>query len=141
LQVGVAHITTVEYATIHSEHEKISVLLPNQLTQLAVGDSEKLFDCIISFSSLEHTGLGRYGDPLDPYGDLRVMARLQCVSKPNAAFFIGYPYGFDTTCFNAHRIYGPTRSAHLFANINVTQTSMPKYVDEMNRDQHKKMST
>ncbi len=30
---------------------------------------------MVSFSSLEHSGLGRYGDQLNPHGDLIAMAR------------------------------------------------------------------
>jgi len=28
------------------------------------------FDGVITYSSLEHSGLGRYGDALNPWGDL-----------------------------------------------------------------------
>ncbi len=38
------------------------------------GTLEK-FDIMVSFSSLEHSGLGRYGDELNPWGDLITMAR------------------------------------------------------------------
>jgi hypothetical protein len=31
-------------------------------------------------SSIDHDGLGRYGDPLNPHGDLRTMQWLKCVS-------------------------------------------------------------
>jgi hypothetical protein len=137
LEVGVARITTVEYATLHSHHDKISTMFPHELPRMAAGDKENHFDCVVSFSSLEHSGLGRYGDPLDPWGDLRTMARLQCVTKPNAAFFIGFPYGDEAICWNAHRIYGPKRSAHMFANIKITESSMPEYVDKANHNQGK----
>ena len=32
----------------------------------------KPVDFIVTFSSMEHSGLGRYGDPLLPFGDLEV---------------------------------------------------------------------
>jgi len=32
-------------------------------------ESLYLFDMVFSFSSIEHDGLGRYGDPLNPNGD------------------------------------------------------------------------
>ncbi len=31
------------------------------------------FDMALSISSFDHDGLGRYGDPLDPVGDLKAM--------------------------------------------------------------------
>ena len=59
----------------------------------------------------------RYGDVLDPWGDLRVMAQMQCVTTPDASFFIGVPFGLDRIAWNAHRYYGPGRLPQLFANI------------------------
>ena len=33
------------------------------------------FDAVVSFSSIEHSGLGRYGDALNPWGDLIASAQ------------------------------------------------------------------
>ena len=38
------------------------------------GDQQ--YDCVASFSSVEHSGLGRYGDELNPFGDLQASALL-----------------------------------------------------------------
>ena len=38
------------------------------------------FDAVISYSSLEHSGLGRYGDALNPFGDIISVARAWCVN-------------------------------------------------------------
>ena len=37
---------------------------------------------MITYSSLEHSGLGRYGDSLNPWGDLITMAKAWCLLKP-----------------------------------------------------------
>ncbi len=44
--------------------------------------SGEQYDLAISYSSVEHAGLGRYGDPFNFYGDLMEMARLSCVVRP-----------------------------------------------------------
>jgi Caenorhabditis protein of unknown function, DUF268 len=36
-----------------------------------------LFDAGFSISSFEHDGLGMYGDPLDPDGDLKAMRKMK----------------------------------------------------------------
>lgn len=41
-----------------------------------------LVDFAISYSSWEHDGLGRYGDPVDPWGDVKAMQRASCYVKP-----------------------------------------------------------
>ena len=38
-------------------------------------DPSVKYDAMVTFSSLEHSGLGRYGDGLNPWGDLIAMAR------------------------------------------------------------------
>lgn len=39
-------------------------------------------DFAFSFSSWEHDGLGRYGDPIDPWGDIKAVQRASCYVKP-----------------------------------------------------------
>lgn len=67
------------------------------------------YDCIVAYSSLEHLGLGRYGDPLDPDGDLKAMKEIFKHLKPNGLCILGIPVGRDCLVWNAHRIYGNTR--------------------------------
>lgn len=42
-------------------------------------------DFAFSYSSIEHNGLGRYGDPLDPNADLHDMEMLSCIIRPGGA--------------------------------------------------------
>lgn len=72
------------------------------------------FDVIVSFSSTEHSGLGRYGDPLDPWGDIRAMSAIHKRLKPGGLLVWGGPVGPDALVWNAHRIYGPLRLPLLF---------------------------
>merc|ERR1719506_2629670 len=114
LMNGAAHVTTIEYATIVSQDSRVSTMTPDKWKS---GDQQ--YDCVASFSSIEHSGLGRYGDELNPFGDLQVMAKLGCSAQRGASFFIGVPYGFDAVFWNAHRSYGPLRAPQLFANLAV----------------------
>lgn len=54
---------------------------------------------------VEHVGLGRYGDPLDPHGDLRAMAELCRVLAPGGSLLLVVPVGRSRIQYNAHRIY------------------------------------
>lgn len=122
LSAGAKKITTVEYGNIKSTDSRIATMHPSALPALFAGGGSP-FDCVVSYSSIEHAGLGRYGDVLDPWGDLRVMAQMQCVSRPQAAFFVGVPFAADRVAWNAHRYYGERRLPQLFANIRVTDSS------------------
>jgi hypothetical protein len=75
------------------------------------------FDTIASFSSLEHTGLGRYGDPLNPNGDIEAMRQIHCMLKPGGLLFLGLPTNDDGSShieFNVHRVYGNARLNLMF---------------------------
>lgn len=79
--------------------------------------NEDQFDAIISFSSIEHSGLGRYGDPLDPDGDIHTMNVIRKNLKDNGILIWGSPVGWDTLVWNAHRVYGPIRMPILFKDF------------------------
>ena len=61
--------------------------------QVLEGDFPQ-FDAMVTFSSLEHSGLGRYGDSLNPWGDLITMAQAWCLLKPGARALVGIPGKF-----------------------------------------------
>ncbi len=81
---------------------------------------QKSFDFIASFSSLEHSGLGRYNDPLDPYGDFKEVQKLRCLLKDDGLFYLGFEIAtVDKLVFNAHRIYGPIRLPLVTAGFRI----------------------
>ena len=67
------------------------------------------FDHGLSISSFEHDGLGRYGDPINPDGDISAMKNASEVIKKGGYLFLSVPVGKDTVVWNAHRIYGKHR--------------------------------
>jgi SAM-dependent methyltransferase len=65
---------------------------------------------VASLSSLhvvEHIGLGRYGDPLDPHGPEKALKELQRVLAPGGVLYLSTPVGRARVCFNAHRVFDP----------------------------------
>ena len=57
--------------------------------------------------TIEHIGLGRYGDPLDVNGDLKAINEIKRVVKIGGNLLIVVPIGKPRIVFNAHRIYSP----------------------------------
>lgn len=76
------------------------------------------YDAIVTYSSIEHSGLGRYGDPLDPFGDIKTMKAIYNNLKHNGILVWGAPVGKDALVWNAHRIYGSIRLPILFENFD-----------------------
>lgn len=56
-----------------------------------MGGLPRRFDLALAVGSLEHSGLGRYGEALDPWADLVAMARIRCLLKPGGRAFVAVP--------------------------------------------------
>jgi SAM-dependent methyltransferase len=56
---------------------------------------------------IEHIGLGRYGDPVEPDGYLRAAQELVRVLNPGGMLLLGTPVGRERLCFDAHRVLDP----------------------------------
>jgi len=109
LHAGAAKVTTLEYGRIKSQHPQVVTLTPKEFRNKYMDGSLGMFDGVVSFSSIEHSGLGRYGDALNPWGDILATARAWCVTNDNGFMVLGLPTGDDKVLFNAHRIYGKYR--------------------------------
>jgi SAM-dependent methyltransferase len=64
-------------------------------------------ESLSSLHVIEHIGLGRYGDPVDPAGYLRAAAELARVLRPGGELLVGTPVGRERLCFDAHRVFDP----------------------------------
>ena len=67
--------------------------------------------------TVEHIGLGRYGDPLDPDADLKAVAELKRVLAPGGSLLFVVPIGKPQIMFNAHRIYSYEQVTHYFSEL------------------------
>ena len=68
---------------------------------------------------VEHIGLGRYGEPLDPEGDLRAMRELARVLAPGGSLLFVVPVGQPRVVFNAHRIYAYAQVIAAFPGLRL----------------------
>lgn len=73
------------------------------LTRLSFADGS--IDSLSCMHVVEHVGLSRYGDQMDPDGDLKAMRELRRVLAPGGSLLFVVPVGEPRICFNAHRIY------------------------------------
>jgi hypothetical protein len=119
LNAGVKSLITIEYMMIETEYPGLTTMHPTEVAlEYLDGDWEPM-DFAFTYSSLEHDGLGRYGDPLNPFGDLESLARIRCLLKPGGILFFGVPSAQDAVVWNAHRLYGRYRLALAFIGWTV----------------------
>jgi len=62
-------------------------------------------DSLSCLHTIEHFGLGRYGDDVDPLGHLKGLEQLKRMVKPGGRFYLSTPIGPERVEFNAHRIF------------------------------------
>jgi SAM-dependent methyltransferase len=74
--------------------------------------------------TIEHIGLGRYGDELDAYGDIKAINELKRVLKPGGDLLFVTPVGIPKIEFNGHRIYSFEQIMEYFSPLTLTNFSM-----------------
>lgn len=111
-------VTTIEYNIKSCDHPKLNVLTYDDFL-----NSDIKFDTIISYSSIEHSGLGRYGDKFEPNADIETMNNLHTSLKTNGRILLAVPVdvsGSDRIIFNLHRVYGKLRLPKLLDKFKIT---------------------
>ncbi len=73
---------------------------------------------------VEHIGLGRYGDPLDPDGDLKAIAEIKRVLAIEGDLLFVVPIGQPKIMFNAHRIYSYEQIISGFAEFELREFAL-----------------
>ncbi|XP_061175920.1 uncharacterized protein LOC133184862 [Saccostrea echinata] len=118
LEAGAKEVVTLEYGEIKSLHPQIKTYIPREFRRAFLNKSLGAFDAVVTFSSVEHSGLGRYGDGINPWGDIIAIARAWCVTKTGGSLTIGVMYDNekDYIRYNADRYYGKIRYPYLATN-------------------------
>ena len=82
--------------------------------EILIGDAQtnlsslgRKFPSISSLHSIEHFGLGRYGDNIDPNGHISGLRNIADLVEEGGILYISFPIGKYTVEFNAQRILDP----------------------------------
>lgn len=106
-------VTMTDLRPIRIESEKIKYAAP----QVAYAAK---YDAVIAYSSVEHFGLGRYGDELDSDADRKWMKMIRQCIAPAGRLLLAVPVGpvgKVDRCY--HRIYGPKELATLIDGYRI----------------------
>jgi hypothetical protein len=74
--------------------------------------------------TVEHVGLGRYGDPIDPDGDIKAINELKRVLASNGDLLFVVPVGKPKIMYNAHRIYSYNQVVDYFKEYKLMDFSL-----------------
>lgn len=64
-------------------------------------------DSLSCLHALEHFGLGRYGDPVDPKGFELGLANMAALLRRDGVFYLSVPIGVARVEFNGQRVFDP----------------------------------
>lgn len=92
-------------------------VLTSDAREIAAPDAS--FDAVVTLSSVEHFGLGRYGDALDLGADRAAVREMVRVLRPGGVLLLTTTAtgGAPTIAFNAHRIYAPRQVRDLLSGM------------------------
>lgn len=80
-------------------------------------------ESLSSLHAVEHFGLGRYGDPIDPDAWRKAMVALARILAPSGRLYFSVPIGRERLVFNAHRVFSPRTVIETFASAGLSLLS------------------
>jgi hypothetical protein len=121
----VAHLLTfreVEIIDFRPTKNKI----PNLVVH--VGDAtgkinvtEEEYESVSSLHSIEHFGLGRYGDPIRLNGHYEGLINIASKVKVDGILYVSFPIGRTVTEFNSQRVVDPMWAIEVLANFSILE--------------------
>ena len=110
-------------------HQNIKFLKANLMEENVVENN--ITDSISCLHAIEHFGLGRYGDPIDPVGYLKGFKNMVRMLKTGGTIYISFPIGSKNEVhFNAHRVFHPSDIFSWLDNDNTLKITRFDYVDD-----------
>jgi len=119
--------TFVDYRPLQASLPGLTSIAGNILDLPFVNDSVGSLSCL---HVIEHIGLGRYGDPIDPQGSVKAARELERIVSSGGKLFLSLPIGRERICFNAHRVNAPLTVLGMFSQMKLVEFS---YVDDDGR--------
>jgi hypothetical protein len=112
-------------------HKNISFIRADLMDKSFAKTNAGLSDSISCLHAIEHFGLGRYGDPLDPNGHIKGFNNILTMLADKGTLYISFPIGQSTqTFFNAHRVFEPKDIFSWSNNPDEIKLERFDYVDD-----------
>ncbi|MGC2204962.1 MAG: DUF268 domain-containing protein [Thermoplasmata archaeon] len=89
-------------------------------------ETSERYDAAVSISTLEHIGMGHYGDTCDPLGDRRSIEAVRAALKPGGRFLVTVPLGQESN-ESWQRLYSIPRIVDLFAGFTLRKIEIYQY--------------
>lgn len=129
-------VTMIDVRKFPGTVERLQTIVDDATSLHQVSDES--IGSMSALCSLEHFGLGRYGDPVDPEACFKCFASIQRKLKKGGRLYISLPVGKERVEFNAHRVFYPSTVAECFSSLVLKEFScVAEGQIEYNADLHK----
>ena len=110
-------------------HQNISFVQANlMLENPALANT---FDSISCLHAIEHFGLGRYNDPIDPDGHITGFHNLLKILRVGGNLYVSFPIGHKTEVqFNAQRVFHPSAILSWANDAHQIELTRFDYIDD-----------
>lgn len=103
---------------------KISGLMSGHTDLTSLQFADNSISSLSCMHTIEHIGLGRYGDKIDPDGDLQAISELKRVLAKEGSLLFVVPVGQPKIEYNAHRIYSFEQIADYFKGLELKEFTL-----------------
>lgn len=114
-------VTVIDVREFPVEAENLHTIVDDAtiLRQLSYESVESMS----ALCSLEHFGLGRYGDPVDPEACFKCFDNMQKKLKKGGRLYLSVPIGKERVEFNAHRVFYASTVTECFSSLKLEEFS------------------
>lgn len=119
VEIDVTMIDVREFPEGKVEHLQTIVDDATTLHQI----EDESIESMSALCSLEHFGLGRYGDEVNPEGCFRCFANIQKKMKKGGKLYLSVPVGRERVEFNAHRVFYANTIKECFSEMILQEFS------------------
>lgn len=114
-------VTMIDVREFPEEVEGLHTIVDDATSLRQIQDNS--IESFSALCSLEHFGLGRYGDPIDPEACFKCFDNIQRKMKTGGKLYISLPIGKERLEFNAHRVFYPSTVIDCFGALTLEEFS------------------
>lgn len=104
----VASFRSIEVLDIRPIAREVPGVIFNQADLMSpLTRLKEQFDSVSCLHALEHFGLGRYGDKINPSGHIQALPNIANLLTFNGVLYLSVPIGIPRVEFNANRVFDP----------------------------------
>lgn len=114
-------VTMIDVREFPEKIEHLHTIVDDATNLSQIPDNS--IESLSALCSLEHFGLGRYGDPIDPEACFKCFNNIQKKLKKGGRLYLSLPIGKERLEFNAHRVFYPSTIIECFASLKLQEFS------------------